>query len=767
MPFSIATLIVRYRPSLVAAVGAVTVVAVFFATRLQFDFRPQAVYRGDSDLIEFSEQFRREFECEEPTVLLVVEAVGDDDVLDRKLLTWQYETVGQLEGLDGVARTYCLPRLELPSVRPLRGLSTRPLVSSVPIDEAGAETIRAVVDQHDLLTGSLVSGDLRVGVTVVALNATTDRIEETRDVLEEIEGVLATWQLPDGYRYRLTGLPVMRVEIVDELWSDQVFLIPLAGVLFFLVLAYNFRCVAGTVLPLTAVGIGLLWTFGGMAAFGQQFTIISNALPMLLLVIGVANCVHIINRYAEEADISTNDRSHATVSTIQHVGLGCLLATITTAIGFFSLSASRLTTLRDLGIVAAASVVLLLVSSMLVLGAGLPLLKPPAPLRPTRRSIVSRLLIFSAWAATRHPLAPVVASLFVIGGCLFAARDLHVDTYMLETYDEDHPMMDTLRVTERAIGGFLPIEISVRSETPGTFHQPDAFGRIARVQRFAANEDAVLFTQSLTDLHRAAYRQLRRRDITVEQLADPDARVAAVEDAIQKNSRLFGYRQYLNEAGDHARIHLRVRDTGSHATLALVRRLKAELAKAFPESDGYRARLTGAAYVNAVAMDGFVRDLFYSLLGACVVMFVAIGASFRSLRVSLFAILPNLTPLIATLGYIAMRGYVMNAGNVIVFAISLGIATDGTIHVFTRFREELAMRGDDVPTAVLATLRGTGRAVFLTCLIIVAGMSILTFSEFLPTRRFAELTSITMAAAVLGDLVLLPALLVLFWRPAK
>ena len=162
-------------------------------------------------------------------------------------------------------------------------------------------------------------------------------------------------------------------------------------------------------------------------------------------------------------------------------------------------------------------------------------------------------------------------------------------------------------------------------------------------------------------------------------------------------------------------------------------------------------------------MDRFVRDLLRSLLGASVIIFGVIAVLFRSLRLGVAAILPNLTPLVITLGYMGIRGYEMNAGNVIVFAISLGIAVDGTIHFLARFREEI--KADDGPAAAIyRSYISTGRAIVLTCVLIVAGLSVLLLSQFLPSRHFAELTAVTMLGALVGDLLLLPACLMVIWR---
>ena len=173
--------------------------------------------------------------------------------------------------------------------------------------------------------------------------------------------------------------------------------------------------------------------------------------------------------------------------------------------------------------------------------------------------------------------------------------------------------------------------------------------------------------------------------------------------------------------------------------------------------------MTGDAYVSSVAIDRLIRDLFFSLLAAAAVIFVVIGVLFRSPRIGLISTLPNITPLAIVLGYMGWRGYEMNATNSLVFSISLGIAVDDTIHFLARFKEETKL-SNNRSLAIQRTLEGAGKAIVLTTFLIVSGLSVMMFSSFVPTRRMAELVSISLVAALVGDLLLLPACLALFWK---
>ena len=213
-------------------------------------------------------------------------------------------------------------------------------------------------------------------------------------------------------------------------------------------------------------------------------------------------------------------------------------------------------------------------------------------------------------------------------------------------------------------------------------------------------------------------------------------------------------------------IMIRVSDQGTQWTLNVIESLEQLLKDQFDSAAGIDYRLTGDAYVYAMAMSRFVFDLLWSLAEAAVIVFLLITLMFRSARIGLISVFPNVTPLIVTFAYMGARGYELNITNAIVFSISLGVAVDDTINFLSRFCEEFGRCGDP-HAAVQVALDRTGRAIGLTTTLVLIGMAVLSFSSFMPTRRFAELMSVTMIAAQAGDLLLLPACLKLFVKPRE
>jgi hypothetical protein len=355
-------------------------------------------------------------------------------------------------------------------------------------------------------------------------------------------------------------------------------------------------------------------------------------------------------------------------------------------------------------------------------------------------------------------------------GSVWAGSRVEINSLsLLETFSNDHPAVKGVRLVEDKLSGVMPMEISLEADRPGRFLEPEVFHSVLAAERAARQLPGVLAVQSYADLFREvlAHWPGRRTSEGDEELVPSGTagrvRLERTARFFEQFARAFHYDTYVTPDGMRARIRVRLREIGTRRTLALIEEFEAKLAESFPPGGPVAARLTGEAYVNAHALTTLIHDLYYSLLAASLVIFGLIAIEFQSLRTGLIAALPNLTPLAVTLGYMGLRGYDLNVGNVIVFTICLGLADDNTIHFLYRFREEFEASGDS-DSAIRRAFLGTGRAIMATSFILLAGMAVLLFSSFVPTRRFAELTAVTILANLLGVLLLLPACLVLFWR---
>ena len=783
-----------------ATVGAMLLAAAlggWAATGAEADFSPQSVLTGRDDLAAGMEATRAAFGYEDAVLLVLLEDDrpaadrGDGGVLSAAALAWQQRLARDLPALPHVAdaaglatiRTGRLSLARFGAVDAVRLIPGTP--DDPPTDDEAAWIREQLADGR---ADGLVSADRRTAAVLAILEPSARTAAATREVVDAVNGYLSNAPPPAGLTATVGGMPALRVAIVEGLETDTEFLFPLAGLLFLAALGLAFRRPVGVVVPLLGVGCGLAWAAGLLAAGGTTFGILSNVLPVLLTVIGFAAAVHILSRYAEAAAVSVpGSRPHrgadrdaragetpapqyevrfiAARRTFAAMVPAVALTTGTTAVGFGSLLTANSDAVRAFAVQAAVGLGCLGVSTLLAFAALAPRLRPP---RESKNNGWNPAVPVGGWAV-RRPRAALAAGATVAGACVWLGTGLRVDSRMLETQDETHPAARAVRRVERDLGGVIAVEAVLETGAPGGLLEPDNYARVARLAAAARDLPGVLSVRTYTDILGRSLAGLRRDPAADGPPTGPGA-AARIRQAVTFTERTApgSTRPFLTGNAAAGRVVVRVADVGTAATLELADELKTRLNAAFPPdlNSAPRWRLTGDGYVNAVGMDRFVRDFLWGLAGASAVIFGAIGLLFRSVRAGLIAVVPNLAPLIFTLGYMRLRGLELNAGNAIVFAVGLGIAVDDTIHFLARFREELAA-GADVAAAVKTTLAASGRAIVLTSLLILAGLSALLFSEFVPTRRFAELVCVTLAAALIGDLALLPAALAAFWKGGR
>ncbi len=750
------------------ALGCITLASAWFALGIRFEFSPQSLYAGSGEVLDYAEAFREDFRYDDGLLLVILESRGTNDALHTEALTWQVEVARKFARVSGIVRVSTISTMHLPRPRllpPFFGSSR--VVRHLPVTDEDEQRLRATLERYRLFDQTMISRDRRVVMLILTLDSQARDVVSMTEVTRSVKRILGDQPPPKGYRAFVTGLPALRVQIIQDLKREQLTQLPLVALLFVLLLFFIFRTVSGTLLPLLAVGLALSWTVGLMACLGWSFNLISNVLPVLLLIIGVSNSVHVYSRFLEEYD-RRSDVQVALRATLSHMSWACLLTTATTAIGFLSLCAANSDPLQEFGMEAALGMLLLYLSIIFGLGALLSLFARPAQHGISQRhSWLGRASTAAGMFGVRWRLLFGLGSLGLIALCLWSASGVTINSRMIETYGRRHPVRAGIDLIEKRLSGFTALEVSLTADRPDRLFEPETYRKVAEFERFAHQCEQVILVRSYVDLFQEMYRNLRRSDPDAGQLPSSNdtgrRRIAWSRAMAHRMAGPMEYHSFMRPDESRARILCCVKDAGSRATLQLIGRLQKELDRLFPQSSGITAEITGEAFLFSTLLDDFIRSIFYSLCGASLLIFAMIAALFRSPRIGLIAAGPNLTPLIVTLGYMGWRGYDLTAGNVIVFAVSIGIAVDNTIHFLARFQEESPKHGS-IFEALQSTLQNTGRAIVLTTAIIVLGLSAMFTSEFVPTRRFAELTSVTMLAALVGDLILLPICVALFWK---
>jgi hypothetical protein len=731
------------------------------ARHLHFDFSPQQVYGGQHAAVEFCEQHKRLFRFEDNIALVLTRATDNQSLLRPEVLRWVKQLSDQAPDIPGVIEVTSLVTLEIPRMNlRRRELQWVPLLPEVRFDDVA--WLERQLDRMPLLNDLLISQDRQLALTLISLDPSGRDIDTTRERIEALQHLLERLGKPPGTQVDLTGVPSIRVDVIRSLISDQMIMTPLSAALFIVIAFLMYRSWEVTAISLLSVVAAVGLTLGMMGWCGMTFSILSNIVPTLVMILGAANCVHIIGRLQILLGVENSDVNECVRAVMKEMSRTCFLTLTTTAVGFGSLLMAHSDMLQLLAIQSAMGMVCIYVCLMLVLAPGLALtarhLQGAQAANVDSETCARRS---SGWDrlgdfVCRYAKTIIAVHLLAAAAAIVGALNMQVNSYMFETYDSDHPVVEVTRTLDDKMSGLITLEVQLRADQYDRWFSADMIAACRKIRDEMRQDDRITFTRDYVELLSVIDDRILADDPQTVELG-----LKRVQRMLPRIDRPEWTDAFLATDEAKARIMLRVRDIGSSQFKRLFADVDTVLRRELPTDIGFQ--LTGDAWLHTVCMDQFVRDLFYSLLAASGIIFVLIGLLFRSVATGLVSAVPNLFPLTMTLGYMYLRGYELTAGNVIVFAISLGIAVDDTVHFLARYREE-AKRGTDPRVAVSSALRSSGRAIVLTSLLVVSGLSVLVFSEFLPTRRFSELTAITMIAALPGDVILLPALLSLLGK---
>jgi hydrophobe/amphiphile efflux-3 (HAE3) family protein len=650
-----------------------------------------------------------------------------------------------------------------------QGNDLRGVVRGAEVTPAEADAIRRVLENAPLVEGRLVSRDHTLAAVAMVLDPELGTGARRLSFVHEVDAWLAANPPPPEVTIHTAGLPHLRASISDAMLEDQTVLVPLSLLVCVLILFASFRWIAGTLLPLLTVAFSVVIVLGLMALVGEPLTILMNTLPTLMIVMGISEAVHVLGRYAEES-ARTPDRIAAARRVIRTLAIACFLTSFTTAVGFASLTVAQTEMLRRFGAVAGVGVMISFVILMTFVPAAMTFFGPPRPAphhaEATPHDWIEKFLVPMTTRITRRPWLVIIGTVLVTIPCGIAYRAVRVDTSLRDTFDPDDPVVVSVRLIEEHLDGIRPLEVHVSADEEGRLRDPEVIAALDRVAAWARTQDGVLrVTSPSVYLHESWRRIAGIESGTPEEPFASRAQVEALDTLIGRlePNPLDSYR---TPDGRHMRLEIRLADIGAQRSIRLIdavsARLEAELAP-FPD---VHTQILGEAYIGSHGVDAVVQDMFGSLSLSALVIFLVIALLFRSARIGLISIPPNVVPQLGTIAWMVVRGIPLNASTAIVFSVAIGTTVDFTIHAVSRFIEEQD-RGLNRRAAILRAARGTGRSIVVSSSTVVLGFAVLLFSGFVPVRQFGELIAAALTLSLVSTLGFLPAILMVFGPKPK
>ena len=562
-----------------------------------------------------------------------------------------------------------------------------------------------------------------------------------------------------GLDYVASGVPYIRTQYVERIKGELIWFLAIAVCLALVVMFWLYRNWWGIFLPQITVLITLVWTIGFMAWTGGGLDLMSELLPSILFVVGISDTVHLSTSYQQNLKAGLGKLA-AMKATLGEVGVAAFLTCITTAIGFGSMVLSPMPPLQNFGLYAAAAVIFAYLITIVLLPSvllGLPE-KAVAESRGSSNHPIWERTLVRIYNFVRRRTVPIsIGFLLMLVAAGIGISQISTNTYLLDDVSKKDPAQLSMRFFEENFYGNRSFEMGLMAMPGHEVTDLEVLQDMDKIEEHLRGQERMSPFLSLSSYLKNANQLMRGGNPRFYKLP-------ATQDKVEE---LIGF-GYASGAEDLlnmlmspdrkvARLSARMGDIGTDRFDTLRTGLR-NFIQTEGHADHYRYHLTGNAILAErnvhTLRDGLLEDIFVSFALISVVM----GLLFKNVKMLIVAIIPNLIPLVVTAGVMGFAGITLRASTSIVFLVAFGIAVDDTIHFLSRFRMELR-EGYDREQALRISLAGTGKAMVITAIILLTGFLVLLTSDFGATFVIGLFTAMTLAVAILSDMLLLPILI--------
>jgi len=680
----------------------------------------------------------------------IVFVLGDENMADVTSLRLVDSLTNAFAGIDGVEKVRSITNVE-----EIRGegftIEVGQLVPDIPRTPEEAEQIRQKIAEHPRYVGTLISDDFRYANILIQLTTDADQTA----VVREVKRIRFNTNIP-GESY-LTGSPVLIEEIADRMQGDIMKLLPFVTIIVMLILFWGFRSKRGVGLPLLIVFISLICTIGFSAWIGQPLSIVSTALPVLLVSVGSAYAIHFLARYYEDQYEGMPKDDAISESTV-NVGLAIIMAGITTAVGFSSLGLSQLSVVRDFGLLTAFGILIALVISVTFLPAALLVIKKPTHFKSAeKRAWIDWFLGTISSLVQRHYGYVLVAVAIIIGLSIYIIPSIQPETNYITFFPANSEIREAHNLVNEEFGGASSLEIVINTGEPNGIENPDFLQQIKLFQEEVADIRQMGNPLSVVNLLEEENKALHGNDPEYNRL--PESGIAQYllllesdDDAILEDFIDF----------DHQELRIQVMNGSvrSTETREILEEVNATVQRYFGNTN-YDVTVTGVPVLSEQLIDLILSSQIRSLISAVLFAFIVTSLLLKSPRRGFFCSLPIAVTVLVNFGIMGWSSIPLDVATSMIASVAVGIGIDYSIHFYTRYQEEKKKSGD-VEQSLESAIHTVGRANYFNAIAVTAGFLVLLISTFPPLRMFGLLSSATMVLSFIGAMVLLPSLIIAF-----
>jgi predicted RND superfamily exporter protein len=579
-------------------------------------------------------------------------------------------------------------------------------------------------------------------------------------ILEKLIPAVEKFEKETNIDLRVSGMPYIRTlnakTITDEISLFIGASLLVTSLLFF----FFFRSFRATLISIIIVIIGVMWSFGVLGLLNYEITVLTALVPSLIIVIGIPNCIFLTNKYHQEYKVHRN-KVKALQRVTTKIGMATLMTNVTTAIGFFTFITSNNALLIEFGNVTSINILLLFVLCIIVI----PIFHSyiPAPkdrhIQHLDRGSVKNFMdwILHNVKHSRFSIYVVAISLLVIS--IIGIYKMRISGSLIEDMPKKEAFFQDIVFFENEFDGVMPLEIMIDTKRKKGVMKLSTLKRMDELETAIDEIPELSKPISIVNLVKYSKQAYYNGNPEYYDLPTPQEQgfILSYAKNATKNSKENLMKSYVDSTGQFARITTFMRDDNGGAIQKIEAEVRKEADKIFPP-DRYKVTITGKALVFQKGTGYLLDNLLSSLVFAFFLTALLIGFMFRSFKMILVSIIPNLLPLLLTAGIMGFLDIPLKPSTILVFGIAFGLSVDDTVRFLAQYREELKKNNWKIRKSVYATFNDAGLSMFYTSIVLFFGFSVFMLSSFGGTIALGGLISVTLLFGMLSNLMLLPAL---------
>lgn len=680
---------------------------------------------------------------------------------DIKKIEVDFKKSGELIKVNGVTEALSIANAyTLKKNYESRKFDFKQIVEEKPTTQEEVNIISKKIHEQPFYNGFLYNDTTHASLILITLNREVLDSKYRNALFERIDEEVAEFEQQTGIKTYKSGLPYIRANSTTKV-ADEVELFLLLSILVTsLILYLFFRSFKVMMYSMLVVSIGVVWSLGVLSLFDFEITLLTGLIPPLIIVIGIPNCIFLLNKYHREYK-KHNNQIKALSRVIEKTGNAIFLTNTTTALGFATFISTKSAMLVEFGIVAAIDIFLVFILSIFLIPIIFSFLKPPKK-RHTKHlenKIMGKVVDFIEVLVLNHRKKVYAVSILILGFSLWGISKMTTTGNIIDDLPKNDPIVEDLKFFEKGFNGVMPFEVMIDTkEKNGVFaDNAKTLYKIQKFQKEMAKYDEFSKPLSIVEAIKFAYQSYKNGKPKFY-ILPPASELNKLKTFVGNDEEKGNFKSFIDSTNQYTRISFQMADVGTKEMDQLLNEIQPIIDEIFPKEE-YNVYTTGTSVTFLKGTGYLIENLFTSLSLAVFLIAVLMSILFSSIRMVVVSLIPNFLPLLTTAAIMGFLGVAIKPSTILIFSIAFGISVDDTIHFLSKYRQELKVHRLGIKKAAILALRETGVSMIYTSTILFFGFGVFTVSSFGGTVALGTLVSLTILFAIFADLVLLPSFL--------